>query len=60
MTTRLAEQRGIDMPITREVHAVLFERKPVPEALGDLMNRDAADELRGIALRGSEDAPGGR
>ena len=33
------------MPITREVHAVLFEGKPISEAMTDLMSRDPADEV---------------
>jgi len=48
VAARLAAQRGVDMPITREVHAVLFERKPVREALTDLMRRDPAEELHGL------------
>ncbi|MBV8301951.1 MAG: NAD(P)-dependent glycerol-3-phosphate dehydrogenase [Candidatus Dormibacteraeota bacterium] len=48
VAVRLAEARGVDMPITREVHAVLFEGKPVAEGLADLMHRDPADELRGL------------
>jgi len=35
----LAQREGIEMPITRQVHAVLFEGKPAPEALADLMRR---------------------
>ena len=35
----LAAERGIDMPITREVHAILFEQKPPLDALTDLMLR---------------------
>lgn len=46
---RLAEQYGVDMPITREIHAVLFERKPVSLAFQDLMRRDPAEELHGLA-----------
>ena len=51
VAVRLAEQRGVDMPITREVHAVLFEGKPVAEGLAALMRRDPADELRGLQPR---------
>lgn len=40
---RLAEQLGVEMPITNEVHAVLYEGKSV---------RDAADELMTRPLRG--------
>ena len=35
----LARNRGIDMPITRAVTAVLFENKPPIEATEDLMHR---------------------
>ena len=45
---RLAEQHGVDMPITQQVHAVLFEGKPVSLAFQDLMRRDPAEELRGM------------
>lgn len=45
---RLAEEHAVDMPITREVHAVLFERKPVGLAFQDLMRRDPAEELHGL------------
>ena len=48
VAARLAQQHGVDMPITREVHALLFEGKPVREALNDLMSRDPAEELRGL------------
>jgi glycerol-3-phosphate dehydrogenase (NAD(P)+) len=48
VASRLAEEHGVDMPITREVNAVLFEHKPVREALADLMSRDPAEELRGL------------
>lgn len=40
----LAEQLGVDMPITREVYAMLYEDKPPLEAVGDLMTRPLRDE----------------
>ena len=40
----LARTRGIDMPITRAVTAVLFENKPPIEATKDLMHRPAKAE----------------
>ena len=49
VAVRLARSRGVDMPIAREVHAVLFEGKAVGEALEALMSRDPAQELRGLA-----------
>ena len=45
VAARLAVQFNVDMPITREVHAVLFEEKPVSAALADLMSRDPAEEM---------------
>ena len=35
----LAARHGVEMPITREVYAVLFQGKPAPDALSDLMSR---------------------
>ena len=35
-----ARQRQVEMPITGEVHAILFEGKPPREAVGALMLRD--------------------
>ena len=36
---RLAERAGIEMPITNEVHAVLYERKSASDAATELMAR---------------------
>ncbi len=36
---RLANRVGVDMPITHEVHAVLYEGKPASEAANELMTR---------------------
>jgi glycerol-3-phosphate dehydrogenase (NAD(P)+) len=36
---KLADRLGIEMPITNEVHAVLYERKPASEAAQGLMRR---------------------
>ena len=41
----LAEQRGVAMPITDEVYAILFEGKAVGRALDDLMQRDPKPEM---------------
>lgn len=41
----VARRRGIDMPITDAVHAVLFEHKPPAEAVRDLMTRTAKEEM---------------
>jgi len=35
----LAEQHGVEMPITQAVYKVLFENKPVRTAIADLMKR---------------------
>jgi len=40
----LAERHGVEMPIVREVCAVLFERKPCARAVADLMERSAKAE----------------
>ena len=40
----LAEEIGVDMPITREVAAVLDEAKPPRSALAELMSRDLRPE----------------
>ncbi|MGD0524722.1 MAG: NAD(P)H-dependent glycerol-3-phosphate dehydrogenase [Polyangiaceae bacterium] len=41
----LAGKLGVDMPITREVHAVLYEDKPVQQAVIDLMSRELGHEF---------------
>jgi glycerol-3-phosphate dehydrogenase (NAD(P)+) len=41
----LGRKAGIDMPITREVYAIIYEGKPVPEALRDLLGRERKAEL---------------
>jgi glycerol-3-phosphate dehydrogenase (NAD(P)+) len=41
---QLADKLGIEMPITRSVHAVLFDGKDVKYALADLMSRDPKPE----------------
>ena len=49
MTARSAYNLGIqtqvEMPITREVYAMLYESKPVPVALSDLLGRQRKAEL---------------
>ena len=42
---QLAQQRGVDVPITREVHAILYEGKPPKQAVRDLMTREAKPEF---------------
>lgn len=41
---RLAERKGVEMPITNEVHAVLYEKKPALEAAKELMTRPLREE----------------
>ncbi len=36
---RLSDRLGVEMPITNEVHAVLYERKPARDAAEELMTR---------------------
>ena len=48
----LADRHGVDMPIAEEIHAVIFEGKPIAAALSDLMGRGPAHELRGLGLSG--------
>jgi len=42
-----AARRGIEMPITAQTHAVLFDGKPVRVAMRDLMDREPGEELSG-------------
>jgi glycerol-3-phosphate dehydrogenase (NAD(P)+) len=41
---KLSKKLGIEMPITREVHAMLHEHKPAVQALMDLMGRQRRAE----------------
>ncbi|MCK4304284.1 MAG: NAD(P)-dependent glycerol-3-phosphate dehydrogenase [Candidatus Eisenbacteria sp.] len=43
----LARSLGVEMPITRQVYAVLFERKDAHAALADLMGRPLKQEFWG-------------
>ncbi len=43
----LARRHGVEMPIMESVYAILFEAKPVPDALHDLMTREPKPE-RGV------------
>ena len=48
VTTRsardLALKTGVEMPITEQIHCLLYEDKPVDEALRDLMGRQRRAE----------------
>jgi len=41
----LAREAGVDMPISQEIHAVLFEGKEPRRAVADLMMRQQKDEI---------------
>ena len=41
----LGRKTGVDMPITEAVYAMIYESKPVPEALRDLLGRQRKAEL---------------
>jgi len=41
----LSRKLGVDMPITREVYSVLYEDKPVEQAVRDLMSRELGHEF---------------
>ena len=42
---QLAEDHGVDVPITREVCAIIYEGKPPRQAVHDLMTREAKPEF---------------
>ena len=44
---KLAETKGVEMPIVAETYRVLFEGKPVREAMRGLMERERGEELSG-------------
>ena len=41
----LGLKAGVDMPITQAVYEMIYESKPVPEALRDLLGRQRKAEL---------------
>jgi len=45
----LARERGVEMPITQQVHAVLFEGQDPGRAVLELMRRPLRPEFRGVA-----------
>lgn len=47
----LAERRGVELPITNEVHAVLYEGKPARAAVESLMSRPLREEFEAVASR---------
>lgn len=48
-TLTLAKRLGIEMPITKEIHGVLFEGKAPQEAVEDLMGRARGREIEEVA-----------
>ncbi|MFQ5702289.1 MAG: NAD(P)H-dependent glycerol-3-phosphate dehydrogenase, partial [Acidobacteriota bacterium] len=42
---RLARREGISMPIVEQVHAVLYEDRPVGEAIRELLARPLTSEM---------------
>ncbi len=44
-TRDLAHRTGVEMPIVEEVYAMLFEGRPAPDAVGNLMLREPRAEL---------------
>lgn len=44
----LGRRTGVELPITEQVYAVLFEGKPPLDAIADLMRREAKDEMAGM------------
>jgi glycerol-3-phosphate dehydrogenase (NAD(P)+) len=43
---QLAQRHGVDVPITREVYAIIYEGKSPKQAVKDLMTREAKPEFR--------------
>jgi glycerol-3-phosphate dehydrogenase (NAD(P)+) len=46
-TWRRAHELGVPMPITEQTYAVLFEDRPIREAMRELMAREQTDEFAG-------------
>ncbi len=46
----LATREGLELPITRQVRAILYEGQPVASAEKALLGRGATDELHGLGL----------
>jgi glycerol-3-phosphate dehydrogenase (NAD(P)+) len=50
----LAARHGVDMPITEQLHAILFEGKPFLEGLNALLTREPTDEFLSLGVEGVE------
>jgi glycerol-3-phosphate dehydrogenase (NAD(P)+) len=46
----LATERGLELPLTREVREVLYDNKSLANAQEALLGREAKDELHGLGL----------
>jgi glycerol-3-phosphate dehydrogenase (NAD(P)+) len=46
----LGARNGVELPITRQVRAVLYEGVPVSDSESALLGREARDELHGLGL----------
>ena len=46
-THAAAARAGVTMPITEQSYLVLFQGKPIREAMGDLMDRERGEEIAG-------------
>ena len=46
----LGKREGLELPITQQVRAVLYEGQPVSNAEDALLGREARDELHGLGL----------
>ena len=44
---QLAQNRGVEMPILEQTHAVLYEGKRCGDAVAELLGRDLKGELPG-------------
>jgi glycerol-3-phosphate dehydrogenase (NAD(P)+) len=42
---KLADRAGLEMPITNEVNAVLYDGKPARDAVAELMSRPLREEI---------------
>ena len=56
----LSVKLDVEMPITREVYAVLYEGKPLARALDDLMSRELSPEFDPVAIARTTLPPIGR
>ena len=46
-TNAAAKRLGVTMPITEQTFRVLFEGKPIRQAMRDLMDRERGEEIAG-------------